>query len=123
MLLKYKLYALSRHGVHSPFVYDFIEEVLNKKTQKSFEEQLITYFKDHTIIWDDWRLNEEYSENTVIAIRNIHQTKNQTEDWNNLKNNSSVQLSIDLYDYGLLFFKNEFVERQHFTLKKNRFYR
>ena len=84
----------------------------------SFEEQLTQYFSAYNIIWDEWELNEKYSKNTIVVLRNIHQTKKQTKNWDSIINGSSVRLSIDLYDYGLLFFKDEFIEKQHFILKR-----
>jgi hypothetical protein len=36
----YKLHALNRHGVHSPFVFDFVEQILNKKFCADTDESL-----------------------------------------------------------------------------------
>ncbi len=38
----YKLHALNRHGVHSPFVFDFVEQILNLKFHADDDASLNT---------------------------------------------------------------------------------
>jgi len=48
--LKYKMFATSKkgHGVHSPFVFDFIEKVLNSSPDLAFEnrKELLQWHKN-----------------------------------------------------------------------------
>ena len=181
--LKYRRKAKTRHGVHSPFVFDFIEKMLRKRVHVSplavdkylpvnelhlpeNQRQLlfcvIRYFhSEHMInfienekghvekyIGTDGRGRElqpvsydadcmllcvkdphawsslfrmyqnTLSANSMVVVMNIHQTKLHTELWEQLYNKTDVRLSIDIFDMGLLFFKEEFKEKQHFILKR-----
>jgi hypothetical protein len=53
----------------------------------------------------------------VVIVVGIHKTALHTESWDRLYNHEKVRMSIDLYEMGLLFFKNEFREKQHFVLR------
>jgi hypothetical protein len=122
--IKYKWKAKGRHGVHSPFVYKFIEDGLQKIRAVSLRELLAIYFGEDILIFagEDaaaWQqLIHAYAEtNNVIAIKNIHHAAQRTEHWQQLIKDRRVTLSIDLFEYGLVFFNKEFKEKQHFVLK------
>lgn len=115
--IKYQLNARSRHGVHSPFVYRFIEKALHGRKDKTLKEAILHYFRDYDTKFDDWDLRTGCTENTLIILKDIHQNKKNTEHWKALISNPKVRLSIDVYEYGLLFFKKDFLERQHFVVK------
>lgn len=53
----------------------------------------------------------------VLLIKPLHKTEAHTQRWNELKDDPRVKLSIDLFSMGLLFFRDEFKEKQHFVLK------
>ena len=55
--------------------------------------------------------------NDVIAVHGIHQSVQHAEAWRMLIGQPEVRLSIDLFRVGLLFFSEDFKERQHFVLK------
>ncbi len=55
--------------------------------------------------------------NCAIVIDGIHRTKRHTAKWERLHKHPKVMLSIDLFGVGLLFFRPEFKEKQHFVLK------
>jgi hypothetical protein len=57
------------------------------------------------------------TDETVIAIRGIRNTREHTKEWEKLKAHHKVTMSIDLFDFGLLLFRKDFLEKQHFTLK------
>lgn len=120
-LLKYKWIAKTRHGVHSPFVFDFVEKVLRDKTPGSFERKLINYFNDYPITWRDIsEINLQLADvpaDEIVIVRNIHRDAAATNVWLDLVNDAAVKLSIDIYSYGLLFFRDSFKEKQHFVLK------
>ena len=55
--------------------------------------------------------------NDVLLIKPLHKTEAHTLQWNELKDDPRVKLSIDLFSMGLLFFRDEFKEKQYFVLK------
>ncbi len=65
-------------------------------------------FKDHL----QWLGND----GAVIALH-IHKTKAHSAAWKRMTKQPPVRMSIDLFGLGVLFFKEEFKERQHFVLK------
>lgn len=160
--IKYQWTAKSRHRVHSPFVYNFIEQVLRNKLKapahdKEYRnykwmgaryQRLLTrtvkYFDHKTLICvppetDDetgtydvlilkndvprqWvRLFNKYAHalhnNSIVLVAGIHGTERHTSKWNRLCNHPKVKMSMDLYGAGLLFFNDEFKEKQSFVLK------
>ena len=53
----------------------------------------------------------------IVIVSGIHKTAEHSKEWHKLHNDERVKMSIDLYETGLLFFKPEFKEQQHFILK------
>ena len=56
----------------------------------------------------------------VVIIISIHHSKEHTRAWERLAEDRQVRCSIDLYRLGLLFFREELKEKQHFLLKSKR---
>lgn len=54
---------------------------------------------------------------SIVAISGIHQNKKRTAAWQALYKDDRIKLSIDLFGIGLLFFRDDFKEKQHFVLK------
>ena len=158
--LKYRWKAMGRHGTHSPFVYDLIEQVLlnkdvidkqfivaypslplkyenlisriaarykyavtqqpaltNEETKTPIEMLVLSGLKPLQWVRE---VEENYSrlknDSAVIAL-DIHNTPEHTKGWQQLCADPKVRMSIDLYGIGVLFFKEEFKEKQHFVLK------
>jgi len=169
--IKYQWKAMTRHGVHSPFVYEFIEKIIQNKSPTSFdsnsfilipadkkniqiEKQIAScylnilgkviaqyeYSKLLAVSDDNeedglqcdllilsaepkvWiRLFNRYqpllNQGGCIVITGIHKTHRRTGKWNRICNHPKVKMSIDLYGIGLLFFRDEFREKQKFVLR------
>lgn len=124
-LLLYKRKAKGRHGTHSPFVYAFIEDGIQKVKASSLKELLRAYFTDKKLVFVEEQqatrqvknLFDSTRADTIIAIKNIHATQEATDEWDKLSSNPRVTLSIDLYQYGLLCFDPAFQQKQHFIVK------
>lgn len=120
--LKYKRRARSRHGIHSPYVYTFIEKVLRHTRPQLLHDKLLNYFGAENVVevadvnkWKEAVLNAK--DKTVILLKDIHSTPLHRDTWNTVHQAPSVRLSMDIYRYGILLFSEEFKEKQHFVLK------
>ena len=54
---------------------------------------------------------------SIIVLDDIHWSREMEEAWDHCKNHETVTLSIDLFFMGLLFFRKEIKEKQHFTIR------
>ena len=167
--LQYQWNAKSRHGIHSPFVYEFIEKVLldldpmpedtphlklvsyNGKTpshlltrhyHKLPERVAVVYSYENLLVASTDSEDEPRRSNyllinaeprvwirlfnhhlplmptgSCIMVADIHKTKRHTGKWKRICNHPKVRMSIDLYGVGILFFREEFKEKQHFVLR------
>lgn len=132
--VRYRWKARGRHGTHSPFVYDFVEQVAQSsetraKAGNKYEQLLervrayyncyILEFSGHEVgQWEELlRENKQALRgNTMIAVHDQHQTKRHSQEWAKLCGDKAVRMSIDLYGVGLLIYREEFKEKQHFTV-------
>jgi predicted O-methyltransferase YrrM len=55
--------------------------------------------------------------NTMLIFDDIHWSAEMEEAWAEIKNNSAVMLTIDLFFIGLVFLNTDFKEKQHFTIR------
>lgn len=114
--LKYRWHAKTRHGIHSPFVYAFIDNCLGIRSTLSLAERINSYFNNKVVWMSEPAAMMERNTN-IIAIKNIHATASHAAAWNALCTDSQFQLSIDIYHVGLLVRIPEVKEKQHFILK------
>ena len=56
------------------------------------------------------------SEKSVIILDDIYWSEGMTEAWNLLRNDAQVSLSVDLFHFGILFFRKENREKEHHVL-------
>lgn len=63
-----------------------------------------------------WLL-ERSTTNTIFIFDDIHWSPEMERAWNRIREHERVRCSIDLFFIGILFFRNEFKEKQHFTVK------
>lgn len=154
--VKYKVKAKKLHGVHSPFVYSFSEDVLYSNKYASDAIDITTEEKYNLLtgrIQKNYQLtgpqnlsitDTETKANTLFAITDdnpghwlqiinkhvgnltndsfivipgIHKNKRCSAKWKRITSHPKIPMSIDLYGLGVLVIKNEFKEKQHFTLK------
>jgi hypothetical protein len=55
-------------------------------------------------------------QDSIVLINSIHHSKQHTDAWEELSEMQEVKLSLDLYKLGLMFFREEIREKQHFVL-------
>ena len=60
---------------------------------------------------------EKINNNSVIIVDDIHWSSEMEEAWEEIKSDPAVHMSIDLFFMGLVFFKDEFKIKQHFTIR------
>lgn len=54
---------------------------------------------------------------SILIFDDIHWSKGMREAWDEIAQDSRVRLSLDLFYFGIVFFKKEFKEKQHFVLR------
>jgi hypothetical protein len=57
------------------------------------------------------------NQNSVLIFDDIYWTADMTKAWEEIKTHPAVTLSIDLYKVGLIFFRKENKQKEHFCLK------
>lgn len=155
--IKYSWKAKGRHGTHSPFVYDFVETILQDRANMVIADPVVYsgLSDEHNTLLDRIRQHYNYrsvrrlpedhvadadivilpaqepllwanlakqnfpvlNKDSLVFVGHIHDTKVHTHEWNAMRKMPAVKMSIDLYGAGLLLFKEEFKEQQHFILK------
>jgi predicted O-methyltransferase YrrM len=55
--------------------------------------------------------------NTIFLFDDIHWSRDMEKAWSEIKNHPKVTISIDIYEMGLVFLRDENKEREHFTIK------
>jgi predicted O-methyltransferase YrrM len=57
------------------------------------------------------------STNSIFVFDDIHWSKEMEQAWHNISNHFAVRCSIDLFFMGIVFFRHEFIEKQHFIIR------
>ena len=79
----------------------------------------------YDIMYMDWPntelfhgLIEDYlfHNNTMLLVKNIHQNKENTDIWEQMKGNEKVTVSVDMLHCGVLFFRKE-QAKEHFKIR------
>lgn len=90
---------LSAHG--SPLDLAFIDGNHRREpTERYFRQMLDKIHNDSILIFDD-----------------IHWSREMEDAWKTIQENESVRCTIDLFFMGIVFFRKEFKEKQHFKIR------
>lgn len=54
---------------------------------------------------------------SIVIFDDVHWSKEMEQVWEEIKNHDAVRLSIDLFFIGIVLFKKEFKEKQHFSIR------
>lgn len=68
----------------------------------------ITYFNE---------LMKKATSSSIIIFDDIHWSSGMEEAWNEIKDHPSVMLTVDLFFFGIIFFRPEFKVKQHFRIR------
>ncbi|MDX1939820.1 MAG: class I SAM-dependent methyltransferase [Saprospiraceae bacterium] len=60
-------------------------------------------------------------ENSVFVIADIHWSDEMEQAWKQMQQHPRITLSVDLFHFGLLFFRKERQEKEHFVLIEKRY--
>ncbi len=110
--LKYRFKSQGKFRLHSPFVYDFYEEVLDKITHENWKGELRNKLNLFLLSKKDVFKETD----SFIIEEDVHVSKEKEIQWNEMINDKETTLSIDCYHFGIIF-KMERKEKQHFILR------
>jgi predicted O-methyltransferase YrrM len=68
----------------------------------------ITYFNE---------LLKKVAPNSIVIFDDIHWSREMEQAWSEIKRHPSVMLTLDLFFFGIIFFRPEFKVKQHFTIR------
>lgn len=155
--INYLIRSKNQHGIHSPFVFDFVTKGLyqRQKNQRNLnlnssdlafskaEEKLLKKILNYFQIEDEFNriINstktlgdnykilyynnlknfnidylKPYSSVEILIIRRIHQSKESEEKWQEIINFKSARVTMDLFYFGLVFFRKE-QRKEHFIIR------
>lgn len=72
------------------------------------KEPTVRYFKE---------LLTKTNKNSIVVFDDIHWSSEMEAAWETIKNNAAVTSSIDLFFIGIVFFRKEFKQKQHFAIR------
>ena len=113
--LKYRRKAQGKYHLHSPMVYDLYEKVLEPcckdalhASHDMLDKKLKDFINDNPLIFK--------SDDVVMIVKDIHRSKANEADWERLKNDEKVRLSIDCWRFGIVFIMDR-IKKEHYILK------
>ena len=152
------------HGVHSPFVFNFIRSVLNNKELKQEADysnkyralvtRMVAYYMPVSVmeleatpsskvkvleeianadsiglLYIKHIANAEDLTNyfnttlkkintqSILIFDDIHDSKEMEVSWEEIKMHKEVKLTIDVYKLGIVFFRQEQLEKENFIIR------
>ena len=118
--LKYRRKAQGKYHLHSPLVFDLYEKVLEKSYEvprcarndsvfyEELDKNLKAFVNDNPLIFKD--------NDTVMIVKDIHCGKQNEADWERLRADEKVRLSIDCWRFGMIFVMDR-IKKEHYILK------
>ena len=118
--LKYRRKAQGKYHLHSPFVFELYESVLEKAYEvprcarndnafyEALDEKLKSFINDNPLIFK--------SDDVVMIVKGIHRNKQNEADWERLRADEKVRLSIDCWRFGMVFMMDR-IKKEHYILK------
>ena len=134
--LKYRIKAQGKYHLHSPLVFSLYEkvlepassfrakrnevkcsrEILHERKQHinddafydNLDNKIKAFINDNPLIFKD--------EDAVMIVKDIHRNRQNEADWERLKNDERVRLSIDCWHFGMVFVMDR-IEKEHYILK------
>ena len=119
--LKYCIKAKGKYHLHSPLVFSLYEKVLepccsdasnasidDNQFYDNLDNKLKDFINDNKLIFKD--------EDAVMIVKDIHRNRQNEADWERLKDDERVRLSIDCWRFGIIFVMNR-IEKEHYILK------
>ena len=100
--------------INSSFDAAFETTLKNKTIDVAYIDGNHTY--EATIKYFN-QLLERTHENSVLIFDDIYWTDGMAKAWGEIKANPAVTISIDLYKVGLIFFRKENKQKEHFCLR------
>lgn len=95
------------------------EETLPRALQQIPSLDFVLFDGNHrkapTLLYFEQCLAKTHND-SVFVFDDIHWSAEMEEAWNEIKNHPQVRLSIDVFDYGIVFFRKEQIEKEHFVL-------
>ena len=151
------------HGVHSPFVFNFISSILNSKELSkeaasankylALVNRMIDFYKPAVVIEIEASSNQvqalkeidgseaiglfylkqnknaadlmiyfnaaikKVNTQSILIFDGIYESKEMEANWEKIKIHNDVKLTIDLYKLGIVFFRQEQLEKENFTIR------
>lgn len=115
-LLNFKSIGIENVNSYLGNFDDILDKVL--KSHPSFDLIFVdgNHRKDPTLKY--FHILKEYiHSNSLIVFDDIHWSQEMSAAWEEIKKDPQVKVSIDLFQFGLVFFMKEIKEKQHFTLR------
>lgn len=117
--------------------FPFWEQMKLNPKQSTILDRIITFYRINTVHFLDQRFEIATGKDAgrllvftdlsqiplinnsadIVVVISPYATEEKNVAWQNLINDSKIPLSIDVFELGILFFREEFLVKQHFVLK------
>lgn len=101
------------------FVQALFDEVMEEQINGSLKNTLVFIDGDHNkeAVLRYFNICLQYAEApSILVFDDIYWSEGMTKAWQEICNHPRVELSIDLYQIGLVFFRTESLTKEHFQL-------